>query len=189
MTILVMAQVFPPAHGGSGRWLWELYRRLPGIRVVVAAGHAPGAELFDAASPLPIHRIKLAFPTWGLPEPRGAAHYLRALLTLRRIVRQVRPDVIHCGKCLPEGLLAAAFKRWGGLPFSCFVHGEELTLAGTSRELNRLTRSVLRQASTVIANSHHTRQMLVEHWDVVEDEASQAESKSGSPMFGDRFPV
>ena len=31
--------------------------------------------------------------------------------------------------------------------------------------------------------------LLVEHWDVVEDEASQAESKSGRPMFGDRFPL
>ena len=31
--------------------------------------------------------------------------------------------------------------------------------------------------------------MPVEHWDVVEDEASQAESKSGRPMFGDRFPI
>ena len=31
--------------------------------------------------------------------------------------------------------------------------------------------------------------LLVEHWDVVEDEASQAESKSGRPMFGDRFPA
>ena len=30
--------------------------------------------------------------------------------------------------------------------------------------------------------------LLIEHWDVVEDEASQAESKSGRPMFGDRFP-
>lgn len=31
--------------------------------------------------------------------------------------------------------------------------------------------------------------LLVEHWDVVEDEASQAESKSGRPMFGERFPL
>ena len=31
--------------------------------------------------------------------------------------------------------------------------------------------------------------LLVEHWDVVEDEASQAESKSGRPMFGDCFPA
>jgi predicted SnoaL-like aldol condensation-catalyzing enzyme len=30
---------------------------------------------------------------------------------------------------------------------------------------------------------------LVEHWDVLQDEATQAESKSGLPMFGDRFPA
>jgi predicted SnoaL-like aldol condensation-catalyzing enzyme len=29
---------------------------------------------------------------------------------------------------------------------------------------------------------------LAEHWDVLQDEASAAESKSGLPMFGDRFP-
>lgn len=29
---------------------------------------------------------------------------------------------------------------------------------------------------------------LAEHWDVLQDEATQAESKSGLPMFGDRFP-
>ena len=28
---------------------------------------------------------------------------------------------------------------------------------------------------------------LAEHWDVLQDEATQAESKSGLPMFGDRF--
>ena len=30
---------------------------------------------------------------------------------------------------------------------------------------------------------------LAEHWDVLQDEATEAESKSGRPMFGDRFPV
>jgi predicted SnoaL-like aldol condensation-catalyzing enzyme len=29
---------------------------------------------------------------------------------------------------------------------------------------------------------------LAEHWDVLQDEATQAESLSGLPMFGDRFP-
>jgi predicted SnoaL-like aldol condensation-catalyzing enzyme len=28
---------------------------------------------------------------------------------------------------------------------------------------------------------------LAEHWDVIEDEASQEQSKSGLPMFGDTF--
>ena len=30
---------------------------------------------------------------------------------------------------------------------------------------------------------------LAEHWDVLQDEATAAESKSGLPMFGDRFPI
>ena len=30
--------------------------------------------------------------------------------------------------------------------------------------------------------------LLKEHWDVLQDEATEAESVSGLPMFGDRFP-
>jgi predicted SnoaL-like aldol condensation-catalyzing enzyme len=30
---------------------------------------------------------------------------------------------------------------------------------------------------------------LAEHWDVLQNEATAAESKSGLPMFGDRFPA
>jgi predicted SnoaL-like aldol condensation-catalyzing enzyme len=31
--------------------------------------------------------------------------------------------------------------------------------------------------------------VLIEHWDVIQDEATQEQSKSGRPMFGDSFPV
>ena len=30
--------------------------------------------------------------------------------------------------------------------------------------------------------------MLAEHWDVLQDEATEAESQSGLPMFGTKFP-
>ena len=30
--------------------------------------------------------------------------------------------------------------------------------------------------------------ILVEHWDVIQDEATQEQSLSGAPMFGDAFP-
>ena len=30
--------------------------------------------------------------------------------------------------------------------------------------------------------------ILVEHWDVIQDEATEEQSKSKAPMFGDRFP-
>ena len=31
--------------------------------------------------------------------------------------------------------------------------------------------------------------ILVEHWDVIQDEATKEQSKSGNPMFGDTFPT
>ena len=30
--------------------------------------------------------------------------------------------------------------------------------------------------------------ILIEHWDVIQDEATKEQSKSGNPMFGDSFP-
>ena len=31
--------------------------------------------------------------------------------------------------------------------------------------------------------------LLIEHWDVIQDEATREQSKSGNPMFGKAFPV
>ena len=31
--------------------------------------------------------------------------------------------------------------------------------------------------------------ILVEHWDVIQDEATEAQSKSRAPMFGSAFPI
>jgi phosphatidyl-myo-inositol dimannoside synthase len=113
--------------------------------------------------------MPLSFPTWGVCNPRGAVSYVRAFSALARVVARVRPEVIHCGKCLPEGFLGTALRGWTRIPFRCFVHGEELTLAATSRELTRLTRIVLNGAAGLIANSRHTRDMLVRQWQVPED--------------------
>jgi phosphatidylinositol alpha-1,6-mannosyltransferase len=164
--ILVLAQVFPPRRGGSGRWLWDLYRRLPGFDVQVVTATTPDGAEFDRTADLAISRIPLDFSSWGVWDWRGGPQYTAALLRLGKIVAGQRPDVIHCGKCLPEGLLAASIARWTGIPFLTFVHGEELTLAASSGELRRLTRKVLRKASLVIANSHHTRTLLIDDWHV-----------------------
>ena len=158
-----------PRTGGSGRWLWELYRRLPDVTVHVAAGDVAGAAAFDRTAELPITRLSLDFARWGLLNARSAVQYARGAIALDRVVRKSRPDIIHCGKCLPEGLLAVALKRWRGIPFCCYLHGEELTLARTSRELAYLTGAVLREATRVVANSHHTKKILLEGWNVPEE--------------------
>jgi len=153
-------------NGGSGRWLWELYRRLPPGTVHVAANNWPGAEEFDRSHDLAISRLPLRFSNWGMFGCRGLGEYARALWALRALVRQVRPSVIHCGKCIPEGFLARLLRLWGGPEYWCFAHGEELTLARTSSELRWMTRRALRGARRVIANSRHTRSILVRDWQV-----------------------
>ena len=36
---------------------------------------------------------------------------------------------------------------------------------------------------------HINNGVLVEHWDVIQDEATEVQSKSKAPMFGSSFPV
>jgi len=168
--ILLLTEVFPPRKGGSGRWLWELYRRLASVLDVhVVAGETAGAAAFDRSSELRTERLPLYFSNWGLSSPRGLYEYARVMYRMRGILARVQPDVIHCGKCLPEGLVAAFIQRVWGIPFCCYAHGEELTLAHTSGELRRLTLKVLHEAATVIANSQHSRDMLVRDWEVSDE--------------------
>jgi predicted SnoaL-like aldol condensation-catalyzing enzyme len=54
------------------------------------------------------------------------------------------------------------------------VHGR---FSGNGRPVSWVAADVVRIAAGVLA----------EHWDVLQDEATHAESKSGLPMFGDRF--
>ena len=54
------------------------------------------------------------------------------------------------------------------------IHGR---FSGTGLPRNWIAADVVRIADGVLA----------EHWDVLQDEAARAESKSGRPMFGDSF--
>jgi predicted SnoaL-like aldol condensation-catalyzing enzyme len=56
------------------------------------------------------------------------------------------------------------------------VHGR---FTGTGRPVAWIAADILR-----IENGR-----LAEHWDVLQDEATKAESESGLPMFGDRYPA
>lgn len=169
MTVLLVSEVFPPKHGGSGRWFWELYRRLPRGSAHVAAHDWPGAGEFDRTHDLPIDRLPLRFEHWGVLKPRGLKAYLRAARAVRAVIRKTRPDVLHCGRCVPEGFLAWILRKAGGPPYWCYVHGEELTYAQASRELGWMTRRSFRGAARVIANSRNTRDMLLTDWQVPAD--------------------
>jgi predicted SnoaL-like aldol condensation-catalyzing enzyme len=56
------------------------------------------------------------------------------------------------------------------------VHGR---FSGFGAKVNWIAADILRIQDGI----------LVEHWDVIQDEAAEEQSKSKAPMFGDRFPT
>jgi phosphatidylinositol alpha-1,6-mannosyltransferase len=164
MKSLLVTEVFPPRTGGSGRWFWEVYRRLPRGSYVVAAGEHPRQDEFDRTHDLRLLRLPLTFSTWGVASRAGLRQYVGMARSLLRLARAEGAGMLHCGKALPEGFLAWMLKRWCGLPYLCYVHGEELNLAAASRELAWLTRRALHGAAFVIANSRNTEALLRGNW-------------------------
>jgi len=160
MTALLLTENFPPVIGGSSRWFWELYRRLPRAALVVAAGDCPNAAAFDRTHDLRVARLPLSFPDWGLLSVSGWRRYRRAAGALRALIAREGVRRLHCGRVLPEGWLALR----SGQPYGCYVHGEELNTYGTSRQLTWMARRVMARTALLIANSRHTAAWLESGW-------------------------
>ncbi|MCC7409200.1 MAG: glycosyltransferase family 4 protein [Phycisphaeraceae bacterium] len=166
---LVITENFPPRVGGSGRWLYELYRRMPDYSSYVLAGKIPGEAGEAGPTELPVERLDLTFPSWGVLDPRSGGLYWRALRMVIRRWKQLGRPAIHAGRCLPEGLLAWTIHSLYRSPYVCYVHGEELNTMASSRELSFLARRVFGSAQCVIANSRHTAGLLLRDWRVKDD--------------------
>jgi len=162
--ILVVSEVFPPAIGGSGALLENIYRRIEDRRVRVLAHEAP-PRLPPYAGPLEVSRVSMTAPDWGVIRPASLWRHLRVARVIRTSLDH-EPAIVHCARALPEGLSAAMALAGRAGQYMCWLHGEELGYASTSRELTWLARRVYRGAAAVIANSQNSKQMLVRDWDV-----------------------
>lgn len=161
---LLLSEIFPPKTGGSGRWFWEIYRRLPRERYLIAAGEDARQAAFDATHDLRVVRMPLTLRQWGIRSWLGVSGYAGVIRRLKRVVLAEHSTMIHCGRVLPEGVVSLALRWWLGLPYLCYVHGEDVTTAKDSREYTFLVRHVLRGARLLIANSNNTARILREEW-------------------------
>ena len=96
------------------------------------------------------------------PDYEHSAHIAPCRERLFNLIRSLPASVRH-----EPGLIVAEGDY-------VMIHGR---FWGEHRPVNWIGVDILRIADGVLA----------EHWDVLQDEATQAESKSGLPMFGDRF--
>jgi phosphatidylinositol alpha-1,6-mannosyltransferase len=108
--------------------------------------------------------MPLAFASWSFMQKSSRANYWRIGRQLLCHVRAHNPEQIHCARCLPEGLIALGVRIRTGVPYLCYVHGEEIATAERSRELRFLARRALKGAKKIIANSENTKRMLCGSW-------------------------
>lgn len=163
--ILLLSEIFPPEVGGSGRWFWEVYSRLPREQVTIAAGQHPEAESFDESNELNIHRVVSRPGNWEWIGIKGMRAYLGAIRQVLKIIRSQQVGMIHCGRVLPEGVIANIVRQLTGVPFCCYVHGEDITWAQASREHTFLVKRVLKRCQLIVANSQNSADLLVNEWD------------------------
>ncbi|HEV3006805.1 MAG TPA: glycosyltransferase family 4 protein [Pirellulales bacterium] len=164
MRSLLISENFPPKVGGTARLYWEIYSRLPRHELVVAAGEDALDGEFDRTHDLNVWRVPLGLTQYGLRSRTGLHGYFRAWRALENVLRQNPVDVVHAGRVLPEAWLAWLLRWRRGLPYLCYVHGEDVNCYAESRELRWMARRALAGANTVITSSRNARQLLLDQW-------------------------
>jgi predicted SnoaL-like aldol condensation-catalyzing enzyme len=106
---------------------------------------------------------KAAERFWSSTYIQHSAHILAGREGLFNLVRSAPSDLRY-----EPGLILANDEF-------VIVHGR---FSGNGRPRNWIAADIVRIVDGVLA----------EHWDVLQDEATRDESRSGRPMFGDEFP-
>lgn len=179
---LIVATNFPPVRGGSAVVYENLCKSAERSIVVLTAwrSYATGEEVagwrqHDRASPFSIYRLELLRPR-VTHSPWLTANIasvivndlplmLRVFGEVRRIVHKHKIGVICIGELVYGGWLVLACRYLLGCKVIQYVHGEEITVNGTSRS-ERMKRVYLRLSDAIIAVSRFTRNALLQEMSV-----------------------
>ena len=175
MRILVLNYEFPPVGGGGGRACADLCKELAGRGhdLHILTSRAQGLNKEESRDGYMISRV-----------PTGRRSYFRAsFLTMLsyvllgippglRLVRQMKPDIIHVHFAVPTGALAWVLSKLTGIPYVLTVHLGDVP-GGVPQKTDRWFRIVApfippiwEGASRVVAVSKFTRQLASAHYDV-----------------------
>lgn len=152
MSLIFLADDFPPATGGIQTYAAELARAVAeaGEEVRVVARAQPGSDSVDAELPCPVLRV----PTGGGYVPAALSLAAGAERAAAEMTEPVR--CLVCTKWSPEGPGAIWAARSLRRPFVLIGHGGEFSHVGGQLMKWLVQRVVLRRAALCLANSSYT---------------------------------
>ncbi|MCK4325080.1 MAG: glycosyltransferase, partial [Armatimonadetes bacterium] len=123
MSLLILANDFPPSTGGIQRYLYGLAVALHhrGEEVVVIAADQPEASDFDATSPVPTLRVPAGGRFQTARSLAGAATNYICEGAHRHKVK-----AIIAGNWWPDGYAAWLVRRRTGVPYVVMGYGREM---------------------------------------------------------------
>jgi len=187
--ILILADQFPPRRGGVSTWMENLASILGASHKVIVAdlsesgeNHRPDTDGYAVEKytgfqyPAIRETIRSAERPAAAPRMKGFANVLKLFLLMRpeelaklffvlRLVqthRLTRSDRIIACNPAPMGYPAVFTRFLFGIPFAAVCHGGELLYHRSRPIESKKLSAVLKGADVLVANSHFTRNLLVE---------------------------
>ena len=163
--VALIPSAYPPSVGG----VEELTRHLAlalvasGDQVEIWTGNPDdgGAASVDNLDGLVVRRFPMPLPATNLSAvTRTATVGLQTVRSLRRAVREFRPDVLHVQCFGPNGTYATVLSRMTGIPLMITLQGETLMddadIFDISQVMRASLRAGIRTAAAVTACSAFT---------------------------------
>lgn len=199
---LMVASIFTPIQGGSATVYANLCRLSPPgsmaalatRRHYIGGKEIPGWREHDAACTFPMYRLDLLRPEI-MPAPANKLvsvwRQLRIDLPLKaRLISEVRAlirrhdvRVLCLGELVSLAWLGRFFKRFFGIPYILYVHGEEITTRYNAGSFGFGREAALRAADAVIAVSRFTRTTLIEQMGVAPERVCLIENGVDTTRF------
>jgi len=148
MRSLLISTYYPPEHGGISHYMASVAKALGPARVTCLTNVPEGRSGADDADGIHVYRRPRAFATSKLTQALGVA------ATIGEIVLRERPQAVQLATTTSEGYFGLWLRRWLGLPFVIYAHGNEVLQAMKSSW--PIPRQALVSADRVLANSRFT---------------------------------
>lgn len=159
LTLLLVTVTWPPVKGGAENYLFEIYRRLPGVNLLVLTSQQPGDSEFDIEQPWRTIRVPVE---WFTAYWNGRRKRLTLLVELHRVIQNHKIDLVVTGFTFPDGLIAWLLKRVYNLPYITHFYGVDF-LGHLSNPLwRKLIIQIFQDANCLIGCSSYSRDKVVE---------------------------
>ncbi|MFA6105088.1 MAG: glycosyltransferase family 4 protein [Patescibacteria group bacterium] len=146
MKKLIITLEYPPRIGGIASYVFNFLSHVNSAEYVLYAPKNTGAKEFDLKNPWQTYRFDPYYPLWP--------HWLRMFFQIRKIVKKEKISELQIHHVLPCGYLGWIFLKLYKIPYSIFLHGSDVTIGTRTSWKKRMFTLVVRNASSVVANSH-----------------------------------